>query len=131
MIPVRVLVVADSRSRLRGLMREIETSEGFEAVAAASPAAGMLALARTQPDLMIVDPFAGGGTAEEWRRAIAHYRAARPLGVAVLAARPSERDRVLLEPLADLGFLGDDGLAEVLESVLATYGAADPLREAV
>jgi DNA-binding response OmpR family regulator len=131
MIPVRVLVVEDSRPLLRSICEELEAADGFEVITAGSPAAGMLTLARLQPDLLILDPFAGGGTPEEWNRTVARYRNARPLSVLVLADRLSDRDRGILETLADLGIQARYAISRITEAVLTAWAeSAEPLSEA-
>jgi DNA-binding NarL/FixJ family response regulator len=116
---------------LRGIREELELSEGFEVLTAGSPAAGMLTLARMRPDLLILDPFSGGGTPEEWNRTVARYRSARPLSVLVLADRLSDRDRGILETLADLGIQARHAVDRIVSTVLTGWAESiDSLGEA-
>ena len=57
-------------SNLHDLKEELESSGGYEVISTSSPASGMLCLARYQPDVLLINPYAGRGTMEEWRRAV-------------------------------------------------------------
>ena len=130
MIPVRVLLVEESWPLLQELRRALEASDGFEIFTAVSPAAGMLGLARYQPDLLVLDPFSGGGTAEEWKRAIQRYRTARSLSVLILADSLSPHDHAQLDALADLGVRERAVGGHLLETILTAWAEqGDPLRE--
>lgn len=121
MIPVRVLLVDESLPLLRGLKEELESSGGFEVFTAVSPAAGLLRLARLQPDLLIANPYAGRGTAEEWRRAVERYRSGRSLSVLMLADRVHEPDRSVLRDIADLGVVPHHHPSRVLDTILTGW----------
>lgn len=125
MIPVRVLLVEESLPVLRGVTELLDECGGFEVYSAVSPAAGMLSLARMQPDLLILHPFAGRGTAEEWRRAVNRYRVGRALSTLVLADRISDHDRELLEEIADLGIRPRRPGPGLLEAILAGWAGED------
>lgn len=130
MIPVRVLLVEESWPLLQRLRTQLEGAEGFEVFSAVSPAAGMLGLARHQPDLLVLDPFTGGGTTEEWKRAILRYRASRPLSVLVLTDRLSPHDQTQLEALADLGVRERAAGGRLLEAILMAWAhQGEPLPE--
>jgi DNA-binding NarL/FixJ family response regulator len=133
MIPVRVLLVDESLPRLRELTEELEASGGFEVFTAVSPAGGQLRLARLQPDLLIANPYAGRGTAEEWRRAVERYRSGRPLSVLILADRVHEPDKSVLRSVADLGVVPHQQAGRVLETILSGWARREqeePLRHA-
>jgi DNA-binding NarL/FixJ family response regulator len=133
MIPVRVLLVDESLPLLREVKEELESSGGFEVFTAVSPAAGMLALARLQPDLLIANPYAGRGTAEEWRRAVDRFRSGRPLSVLVLADRLPEPDASVLRDIADLGVVAHRQGSQVIETVLTGWACQEqeePMRHA-
>ena len=87
MIPVRVLMVDEALPVLRELQRELGNSECFEVYTATSSGAGMFSLARLQPDVLVLNPCAGRGSPEEWRRALERYRMTRSLGVLLLQRR--------------------------------------------
>jgi DNA-binding NarL/FixJ family response regulator len=125
MIPIRILLVDDAQSDLRSLSEELEEAGGFEVITAASPVSGMLSLARHQPDVLLVNPVAGQGSVEEWRRAVEHYRSARPLGLLVLAGRISARDRETLEELADVGIMEYPLQPELIREVLAHWAGTE------
>jgi DNA-binding NarL/FixJ family response regulator len=125
MIPVRVLLVDESLPLLRGVKEELESSGGFEVFTAVSPAAGMLALARLQPDLLIANPYAGRGSAEEWRRAVERYRSGRALSVLVLADRLPEPDASVLRDIADLGVLPLRHGSRVIETILTGWACQE------
>lgn len=126
MIPVRVLLVDESLPLLREVKEELESSGGFEVFTAVSPAAGLLGLARLQPDLLIANPYAGRGTVEEWRRAVERYRAGRSLSVLVLADRMCERDASILREIADLGVIPDRRGRRVVETILHGWAEQEP-----
>jgi DNA-binding NarL/FixJ family response regulator len=133
MIPVRVLLVDESLPLLRGIKEELESSGGFEVFTAVSSAAGLLGLARLQPDLLIVNPYTGRGSAEDWRRAAERYRAGRPLSVLVLANRVGARDALVLRELADLGIVPHRPGTRVVETILTGWACQEqeePLRPA-
>jgi len=125
MIPIRVLLVDDPGSGLRLLREGLERMGGFEVLTAASPPWGMLCLARHQPDVLIVHPHAGRGTIEEWRRAIRHFRASRPLSLLVLAGRLSQREREFLEEMADLGVIPHPADPAQIEEILADWAGTE------
>jgi DNA-binding NarL/FixJ family response regulator len=131
MIPIRILLVDDAQPGLLSLKEELEDSGGFEVITSASPASGMLSLARHQPDVLLVNPLAGQGSVEEWRRAVDHYRCARSLGVIVLAHRMTSHDREVIEELADLGIVDYPLHPELIQEILAHWaGAEEPLSQA-
>jgi hypothetical protein len=105
MIPIRVLLVEDALPLLRHLKGDLEAEGGFEVFHATSQAAGMLSLARLQPDVLVLNPYAGRGSVEEWRRAIDRYRNGRCLGLLALAGKMPHHDLEVLSGLADLGLL--------------------------
>jgi DNA-binding NarL/FixJ family response regulator len=121
MIPVRVLLVDESLPRLRELTEALEYSGGFEVFTAVSPAGGQLRLARLQPDLLIANPYAGRGTAQEWRRAVERYRSSRSLSVLMLADRVHEPDRSVLREMADLGVVPHHQASRVLDTILTGW----------
>jgi DNA-binding response OmpR family regulator len=125
MIPVRVLLVDESLPLLRAVKEELESSGGFEVFTAVSTAAGLLGLARLQPDLLIANPYAGRGTAEDWRRSVERYRAGRSLSVLVLANRVHEPDATVLRDVADLGIVPDRPGVRVIEAILAGWACQE------
>ena len=125
MIPVRVLLVDESLPLLREVKEELESSGGFEVFTAVSPVAGLLGLARLQPDLLIANPYAGRGTAEDWRRAVERYRAGRSLSVLVLANRVREPDASVLREVADLGIVPHRPGSRVVEAILTGWACQE------
>jgi DNA-binding NarL/FixJ family response regulator len=125
MIPIRVLLVDESLPLLREVKEELESSGGFEVFTAVSPAAGLLGLARLQPDLLIANPYAGRGTAEDWRRAVERYRAGRSLSVLVLANRVREPDTSVLREVADLGIVPRRPGSRVVETILTGWACRE------
>jgi DNA-binding response OmpR family regulator len=125
MIPVRVLLVDESLPLLRAVKEELESSGGFEVHTAVSPAAGLLGLARLRPDLLIVNPYAGRGTAEDWRRAVERYRAGRALSVLLLADGVREPDASVLRGIADLGIVAHHRGTGVVETVLTGWACQE------
>jgi hypothetical protein len=87
----------------------------------------MLSLARHQPDVLMINPSAGRGTMEEWRRTIEHYRATRPLGLIVLAHRLSPRDLETAGDLADLGVITHPFEPELIREILARWSGAEEI----
>jgi DNA-binding response OmpR family regulator len=126
MIPVRVLLVDESLPLLRVMKEELESSGGFEVFTAASPAAGLLGLARLQPDLLVANPYAGRGTAAEWHRAVERYRSGRSLSVLVIAERISQPDAGLLQEIADLGVVSPRKGRRLLETILTGWANQEP-----
>jgi DNA-binding response OmpR family regulator len=124
MIPIRILLVDEGAQILQGLKGELERSESFEVTWATTCSAGMLSLARSRPDVLVLNPYAGRGSVEEWRRAVERYRGTRPLGIVALAGRIPARDRAPLRELADLGIFGSGVNAERIRSLLVRW--ADP-----
>lgn len=121
MIPVRVLLVEESLPVVRAVKELFEECGGFEVHTVLSPAAGMLSLARMQPDLLILNPYAGRGTPEEWRRALDRYRLGRAISTLVLADRMSEHDREVLDEVADLGIRPRRPGPWMLETILSGW----------
>jgi hypothetical protein len=121
MIPIRVLLVDESLPLLRAIKDELESSGGFEVFTAVSPVAGLLGLARLRPDLLIANPYAGRGTAEDWRRAVERYRAGRSLSVLLLADRVREPDASVLRGIADLGIVPHRQGTRVIETILTGW----------
>jgi DNA-binding NarL/FixJ family response regulator len=124
MIPIRILCVDDGPQTLQELKGELERSGGFEVIWATTCSAGMLSLARSRPDVLVLNPYSGRGSVEEWRRAVERYRAARPLGLVALAGRIPARDRAPLREMADLGIFASGASAERIRSLLIRW--ADP-----
>lgn len=101
MVPVRVLLVEDvseSQTRLRNALE----ANGYEVSCASSAPAGLLSLARFAPDVLVLDPLAGRGRADEWIPALERFRARRPLAVVGLARTHTAIERRALRRLADL-----------------------------
>ncbi len=124
MIPIRILLVDEGPESLEGLKDELESSGSFEVTWATTCGAGMLSLARSRPDVLVLNPYAGRGSVEEWRRAVERYRSARPLGLVAVAGRIPAPDRAPLRQMADLGILGPGVSAERIRSRLVRW--ADP-----
>jgi hypothetical protein len=125
MIPIRVLFVGDQLPRSRDLLGDLEASGGYEVHVALPPGAGLLALARLQPDILILNPSAGRGTPEEWRRTIERFRSRHPLGLLVLPGRSHERARQVLGDLADLGVHSSRTSPEKIRSLLDSWSGTD------
>lgn len=131
MIPIRVLLVDDALPLLRTLKQVLEASGSFEVFQATSQAAGMLGLARMQPDILVLNPTAGKGSVEEWRRAVERYRHGRSLGLIALADALAPRDAEILGALADLGILKRrSGPRRILSLLLEWSGQDTGLRRA-
>lgn len=122
MFPIRVLLVEDALPFLRILTTALKT-HGFEVFFASSTAAGMLSLARMQPDVLVLHPQAGRGSVVEWRRAISRYREAHPLGLLLLARRIPAAEQDTLSDLADVGTLARPAApARILTALLEWAG---------
>ncbi len=121
MIPIRILLVEDALPVLRELRTELDEAGTFEVFTAASSAAGLLGLARTRPDVLIFHPYAGRGSVEDWRRAIARCRASRALGVLAMADKIPLREREILSGLADLGIVGRRPSARLVHKVVDVW----------
>jgi hypothetical protein len=106
MPPIRILVVGRAPT-LAAFARTLETgaTEVFTAVAASG---AWLNLGRLHPDLLVLDPGAGDGRPEEWKRAIESYRRSRPLGVLLVGSQALAAIPRSLRELADLGICGPD-----------------------
>jgi CheY-like chemotaxis protein len=105
MLPVRVLVVGNSRVLLRRLRVALE-SEGYLVTLARGNGAPALLLARSVPDLVIMQPHTARTAIEAWRRAVDSFRSHRSLSVLALMTRPSgEEERKAIEEVADLGIV--------------------------
>jgi CheY-like chemotaxis protein len=103
MLPVRVLVVGNSRVLLRRLRLALET-EGYLVTLARGNGAPAVLLARSVPDLLIAQVPPARTAIEAWRRAIHSFRAHRALSVlAILTDASTEPGRKTLEEVADLG----------------------------
>lgn len=103
MVPIRILLVEDPQPALPDLRSALERSGDFEVACSTSFGAGMLSLARRRPDLLVLDPYAGRGSVDGWRRAVRRYRSSHALGLLALSRRFAVRDRELLREMADLG----------------------------
>lgn len=121
MIPIRVILVEDTLPLQRRMRAELEASGSFEVYAVSSSAAGMLCLARMQPDLAVVYPYAGRGAPEEWRRAIGRYRQGRALGLLVLLDHASPGETEIIGEMADLGMIGRPPAAGEIRSLLMNW----------
>ena len=127
MLPLRILLVEDAPPVLQDLRAALDNSSGFEVCCATSCPAGMLTLARRQPDLLVLNPYAGRGTVEAWRRAVRRFRASRQLSVIALARRVSSRDRAGLRELADLGIYSPRTEAWRIQAVLEGWANSEKL----
>jgi hypothetical protein len=119
MVPIRILLVEDMLRLARDLARDLEEVGSFEVHTASSMAAGLLTLARLRPDILIVYPYAGRGTPEEWSCTVERFRANRPLSLLVLSGAHPERETEVLGGLADLGMVprhaGSEQILALLE----------------
>ena len=105
MLPVRVLVVGNSRILLRRLRVALE-SEGYMVTLARGNGVPAVLLARSVPDLVITQVRPSRTTVEAWRRAVDSFRAHRSLSVLALATDAAgEEERKALEEVADLGVI--------------------------
>lgn len=105
MLPVRVLVVGNSRILLRRLRLALE-GEGYMVSLARGNGTPAVVLARSEPDLVIAQIRPDRATIEAWRRAIEAFRAHRSLSVlALMTGASSEEERKTLEEMADLGIV--------------------------
>jgi hypothetical protein len=131
MIPIRVLLVEDALPVLRRLKGDLEAEGSFEVFHATSMAAGMLSLVRVQPDVLVLNPYAGRGSVEEWRRTVERYRNGRSVGLVALAGATPARDREVLAQLADLGILRrPTSTRRILSSILNWMGQETTLARA-
>jgi hypothetical protein len=124
MIPIRILLVEDAHPVGKDLERDLASYGNFDLQIAFSAAAGMLLLARLQPDVLVLNPHAGRGSPEEWRRTIECFRHNRPLAVLVLTGTMSRREGEGLSSVADIGLIprrcGSAGIRSALERWLGT-----------
>ncbi len=105
MLPVRVLVVGNSRVLLRRLRVALE-SEGYLVTLARGNGVPAVLLARSVPDLLIAQIQPGRTTIEAWRRAVDSFRSHRSLSVlALMTGSSGEVERKALEEVADLGIV--------------------------
>lgn len=105
MLPVRVLVVGNSRVLLRRLRVALE-SEGYMVTLARENGSPAVLLARAAPDLAILQLRSARPMLEAWRRAVDSFRSHRPLSILALMTGPAgEEERKTLEELADLGIV--------------------------
>ena len=127
MIPLRVLLVEDALPVLKDLRAALEESGEFEISCATSFPAGMLVLARSRPDLLLVNPYACRSSIEEWRRGVALYRNHHSLGVLALARRVPTQDRIPLQEMADLGILPSGIEARRIQAILEEWANSERL----
>ncbi len=125
MIPIRVILVEEAPPLQRRIRDEMEASGSFEVYAVSSGAAGMLSLARMQPDLAVIYPYAGRSAPEEWRRAVNRYRQGRALSLLVLLDQASSRETEALGDVADLGIMGRPPAHGEIRSVLLNWAGQE------
>ncbi len=126
MIPIRILIVEDALPILHRLRDGLEATGDFEVFTASSAPAGLLGLARLQPDVLILQPQTGRGSLEEWRRAIERYRAGRSLAVLVMSARIPSRAREILDGMADLGVVDRFPHPRLIHRLVTTWAGHEP-----
>ncbi len=127
MIPIRVILVEDALPLQRRIRDEMEASGSFEVYAVSSSAAGMLNLARMQPDLAVIYPYAGRGAPEEWRRAVGRYRQGRALGLLVLLDLASAEETETLADMADLGMIERPPAPGEIRSLLMNWAGQEEI----
>jgi len=127
MIPLRILLVEDALPALQDLRQVLEETGEFEISCATSSPAGMLGLARTRPDLLVLNPYAGRGSIEAWRRAVGRYRQHHPLGLLALAHRIPPRDQDSLQEMADLGIFSPGVEARRIQAILEEWADSERL----
>jgi CheY-like chemotaxis protein len=125
MLPVRVLVVGNSRVLLRRLRVALE-SEGYLVTLARGNGVPAVLLARTVPDLLIAQIQPGRTTIEAWRRAVDSFRSHRSLPVlALMTGSSGEVERKALEEVADLGIVQRPLRKRVIMGRLEEWYASD------
>jgi len=122
MISARILVVLDDGPKRSALARQLECL-GAEVFMSGTGSGGLLLLGRLQPDVLVLDPTAGRGRSEDWRRGVERYRSNRSLSLWVQGS--SEFTRASMAAEADLGSGPVGEHVQLLDQIENEFGSGD------